>query len=88
MGDPYEVKRTRGSLGDRLASLLRDALDADSISQAELAARMGVSAKHVNHMVNGRSGALGAYDFAAFVLGRRWDLTLEPSEDSGKGQGA
>jgi transcriptional regulator with XRE-family HTH domain len=70
------------NLSDQLATRLREAMEADGVSQADLARSTGLSAKHVNHMVNGKSGALAMYDYAAFTLGRRWELTLAPVSDS------
>lgn len=58
-------------------------LEAQGVTQAELARNMGVSAKHVNQMVGGKAGALGMFDFAAFTLGCQWELSLEPMEVSG-----
>lgn len=71
-------------LSDQLAEALSEALQAEGKSQADLARDMGLSAKHVNHMVNGKSGALAMYDFAAFALGRRWVLTLEFDPQEGE----
>lgn len=69
-----------GDLSKTLARELKAALNAEGMTQADLAAAMGLSPKHINHMVNGKSGALGMYEFAAFVLGRRWVLTLEAND--------
>lgn len=71
-------------LSDQFAEALLDALKAENKTQADLARDMGLSAKHVNHMVNGKSGALSMYDFAAFTLGRRWVLTLEYEPQEGE----
>lgn len=64
------------SLREQLSSALMVELAAEGISQADLARDMGLSAKHVNALVNGKSGALGIYDFAAFTLGRKWEVRL------------
>lgn len=64
-------------LSDDLGRLLREALEADGMTQADLARAMGLSAKHINHMVSGKSGALAMYEFAAFTMGRKWTLTLD-----------
>jgi transcriptional regulator with XRE-family HTH domain len=69
-----------GRLPAQLAEQLTKALADEGMTQADLARAMGLSPKHVNHMVNGKSGALAMYDFAAFTLGRRWVLTLEHIE--------
>ncbi len=66
------------ALSEQLAKALLDALFEDDRSQADLGRDMGLSAKHVNHMVHGKSGALAMYDYAAFTLGRHWIVTLEP----------
>lgn len=67
-------------LSQQVADELAKALADDGMSQADLAREMGLSAKHVNHMIHGKSGALGMYDYAAHVLGRRWVVSLEPAE--------
>lgn len=69
------------SLSSRIAEQLRARLAESGMTQADLARAMGLSAKHVNHMVQGKSGALGMYDYAAHVLGCRWDVALGRSED-------
>jgi plasmid maintenance system antidote protein VapI len=71
-------------LSDQLAEQLTEALAAEAMTQADLARAMGLSLKHVNHMVNGKSGALAMYDFAAFTLGRRWVLTMEYVGEEGE----
>jgi transcriptional regulator with XRE-family HTH domain len=63
---------------DQLAGLLRTALDDAGMRQADLARLTGLSPKHINQMVHGKSGATAMYDYAAFVLGYRWAVTLEP----------
>lgn len=58
--------------------LIRDALAEDGISQAEFARRVGVSAKHLNAVVNGKGVARsGQLDYWAFILGREWHISLE-----------
>jgi hypothetical protein len=64
----------------QLGRLLFEALKEDRVYQVELARRVGVSPKHMNQMVHGKSGSLAMYEYAAFVLGRRWQLTLVPRE--------
>lgn len=51
-------------------------MEEDGISQTELAKNMGISAKHINQMVSGKSGAIAMYEYAAFALGRTWGLSL------------
>lgn len=70
---------------ERMAGLLAAALAEDDMTQAEFARRAGVSTKHVNQVLNGRVTARHAQlDYWAFVLGRRFAITLErppaPSE--------
>lgn len=67
-------------LNDQLADAVLSALNADGITQADLSRSMGLTTKHINHLVHGKSGALGMFDFAAHALGRRWVVTLEPAE--------
>lgn len=74
-------------LNDQLANAVLKALADDGVTQADLARSMGLSAKHVNHLVHGKSGALGMYDFAAHTLGRRWVVTLE-ADPTHTGDGA
>ncbi len=66
------------NLSEQLSRSLLAALLEDDRTQADLGRDMGLSAKHINHMVHGKSGALAMYDYAAFTLGRRWVVTLEP----------
>lgn len=67
-------------LSTQLAEAITHMLDATGTTQADLARTMGLSAKHINQMVQGKSGALGMYDYAAFTLGCKWVVTLEPKE--------
>lgn len=64
------------SLRDQLSSALMAALEADGRTQADLATEMGLTPKHINHLMHGKSGALGIYDYAAFTLGRKWEVRL------------
>ena len=66
-------------LSEQLGAQLLAALDAREWTQADLARAMGVSAKHVNQMVSGKSGAWAMYDYAAFTIGGIWTVTLEHS---------
>lgn len=67
-------------LGDQLAAQLVDALAMKGWTQADLARETGLTPKHINHMTQGKSGSLAAYDFAAFALGCEWTVLLdEPS---------
>lgn len=65
-----------------MADLIAAALAEDGLSQAEFARRAGVSAKHVNQVVNRRVTARHAQlDYWAFVLGRRFVVSLERTSD-------
>lgn len=56
-----------------------EALDAQGITQAELARQAGVSAKHVNLVLNGQAGAQqGQLDYWAWLLGLRFEVALVP----------
>lgn len=70
------MRAAHQSLREQLSAALLAALEADDRTQADLAREMGLSAKHVNHLVNGKAGALGIYDFAAFTLGKKWEVRL------------
>lgn len=72
------AKEDAVKLGEQFAAELSNALTDAGWTQADLAREMGLTTKHVNHMVNGKSGALGMYDYAAHTLGYRWTVTLEP----------
>lgn len=69
-----EDGRTR--LSEQLGQQLQRALDRAGMTQAELARAMGLSAKHVNQMVSGKSGAWAMFDYAAFVLDCEWTVEL------------
>lgn len=65
----------------RMGRMIGEALEADGISQAEFCRMVGVSTKHLNLVINGKAVAKDAQlDYWAFVLGRRWALSLEPME--------
>lgn len=60
-----------------MASLIREALDAQGVTQAELARQAGVSPKHVNRVLQAEAGAqLGQLDYWAWLLGLRFDVSL------------
>lgn len=75
------MKQLRGQLSGALLA----ALEQDGTTQADLARHTGLSAKHINHLVNGKSGALAMYDYAALTLGRRWVVSLAPLSDDDEG---
>jgi gp16 family phage-associated protein len=65
-----------------MAQLLREALDQQGISQAELARQAGLSLKHVNQVLNGAAGAQqGQLDYWAWLLGLRFEVTLVSRDD-------
>lgn len=60
------------------AAALREALDADGITQAQLAYRTGYSQKHISRVLGGQATApLSTLDALASALGRRWVIRLE-----------
>lgn len=61
-----------------MAALIADMLAAQGLTQAEFARRVGVSVKHLNLVLNGKAVARSqALDYWAFVLGYRFEVTLE-----------
>lgn len=65
-----------------MAQQIAAALKAEGLTQAEFARRAGVSAKHVNQVIRGHVTARAAQlDYWAFVLGRRFTVTLEKVPD-------
>lgn len=62
---------------DRQIALLAAYMRENGIAQAELARRTGRTAKHVNQVFRWRAGT-GELDYWAFVLGLRFEVTLEP----------
>lgn len=64
-------------LRDQLCIQLLEALALEGMTQADLAREMGITTKHINHLVNGKSGSFGMFDYAAHVLGRSWTVTME-----------
>lgn len=71
------MSRVDEQLRHQLAKALREAIDRDELSQAELARTLGMSAKHVNQMVTGSGSAtVMTWEFAAYALGYRWAVSL------------
>lgn len=66
------------TLHDLLGACLLDALAEAGFYQADLARLTGLSTKHINQMVHGKAGTPAAFDYAAFCIGRRWRVSLEP----------
>lgn len=63
----------------QMAQLLAVELEDAGISQAELARRVGVSAKHMNQVLNGQAGAQqGQLDYWAWILGFCFQVRLVP----------
>ncbi len=70
--------RTEQQLRHQLSHAFRAAVEAEGISQAEIARMTGMSAKHVNQMVTGAASAtVMTWEFAAYALGYRWHVSLE-----------
>jgi transcriptional regulator with XRE-family HTH domain len=60
-----------------MARLIAEAIEADGLTQAEFARRVGASQKHVSQVLTGKAHAYQAtLDYWAFVLGRRWSVDL------------
>jgi transcriptional regulator with XRE-family HTH domain len=68
--------------------MLREALAAAEMTQAELAKAMGITEKHVSKMLSGQSGAWAMYEYAAFTLGKRWAIALDDFGSNGAAQDA
>lgn len=67
----------------RMAGLIRDALAEDGISQAAFCRMVGVSTKHLNLVLSGKETArTAALEYWAFVLGRRFTITLARLSDA------
>lgn len=61
-----------------MAELIREALAEDGITQAAFCRMVGVSTKHLNLVLSGKASARPAsLDYWAFVLGRRFSVTLD-----------
>lgn len=70
-----------------MAHLLAEAIEADGLTQAEFARRVGASTKHVNQVLTGKAHAYQAtLDYWAFVLGRGWHIELIEAAHSSGGQ--
>lgn len=61
--------------------LLRERMATDGVTQAELANMVGRTAKHVNQVLNGKSGTY-ELDYWAWVLGLEYHVTI--TERDGK----
>lgn len=69
-----EVERATAT---RMGELIGNALAEAGISQAEFCRRVGVSAKHLNRVIQGHSYAShGQLDYWAFALGLKWSVSL------------
>lgn len=65
-----------------MGELIGVALDEDDVTQAEFCRRVGVSPKHMNEVIRGRTVARpGTLDYWAYMLDRRWKVTLERREE-------
>lgn len=66
-----------------MGRLIGQALDEDGITQAEFCRRVGCSTKHLNRVISGAATAHPSQlDYWAFVLGRRWRISLVAREAS------
>lgn len=66
-----------------MAQLIAEAIEADGLTQAEFARRVGASQKHVSQVLTGKAHAYQAtLDYWAFVLGRRWSVDLVMTGES------
>lgn len=64
-----------------MGRIIGEALQADGLTQAEFAGMVGCSPKHLNQVITGKAFAQAAtLDYWAFVLGRRWSVTLKVAE--------
>lgn len=59
--------------------LLREWMEANGVSQAELARLTGRTAKHINTVLGGKAGT-GELDYWAFVLGLRFTVGLSAED--------
>lgn len=67
------VSPTQEAMANEISRVLEDL----GVTQAELARRAGVTAKHVNLVLSGKAGAqIGQLDYWAYLLGKRWKVTL------------
>jgi transcriptional regulator with XRE-family HTH domain len=64
----------------QMAKLLRDHMDANGITQAELCRLIGRTPKHVNMVLNGRAGSI-ELDYWAWALGMRFTVSLVPLDE-------
>lgn len=65
-----------------MAELIRRALEADGLTQADFARRTGVSTKHLNLVLSGKATARpAALDYWAFALGREFLVALAPTAE-------
>lgn len=68
----------------RMGRMIAARLDEVGMTQAEFAARIGASAKHVNLVVNGNKTAhMATLDYWAFALGCRFEVTLVGGSSNG-----
>ncbi len=69
-----------------MAALIADVMASQGMTQAEFARRVGVSTKHLNQVLNGKAVArTQALDYWVFVLGYRFEVTLEKLHIDGSG---
>lgn len=61
--------------------LLRERMEADGVSQADLARMVGRTAKHINQVLNGKAGTT-ELDYWAWCLGLEYHVSIR--ERNGK----
>jgi transcriptional regulator with XRE-family HTH domain len=65
-----------------MAVMVRAAIAADGLTQAEFARRVGVTEKHVSRFMTGASFvSMETLDYWAFVLGRHWTIDLVRNDE-------
>lgn len=66
------------TLREQFVALITEAMEAEGITQAELARRTGHTTKHVNRVLLGHNGAsLEVLEYWAWTLGRHFTLGMK-----------
>ncbi len=61
---------------DQQRTLIRQEMERQGVTQAEMARRTGRTPKHINQVFNGKAGT-AELDYWAFVLGVRFVVQIE-----------
>jgi transcriptional regulator with XRE-family HTH domain len=70
------------TINDQARLALARELNWQAVTQRDLAAAIGVSEKHLSHVMNGHTNAsLRLLDDVAHQLGCRWHIGLTPPHD-------